>query len=346
MNVIDVYDIASSTWYKQGTAGETPPIRVNPCTVVAAAADGSSFNVYMYGGQNLIPAGSQIQYDDIWILTVPSFSWIKVDTNGQSVPPARAGHTCNVQDAQMISVGGYVGQNLTCDSPGIYVFDLSTLQWKTEFTSLNGSDPANRQASQTVANAKGQLPGLPGSYGYKVPSPVQSVIGGNENGAATATSPVQAATSGPMATGKAPAYAIPTETVTAQAGSHGPNVGAIVAGVVAGVFAIVAGYFAFCAWVYRRQLKLFRNHVSMMQHQAEMDPAAAEKSRRLVASSGSDRRTDGSSHGYSSLTPQTGTSGVVSSANSSTDDLMADQEPSYLGVLLNPRRSLRVVNRD
>lgn len=39
MNVIDVYDIANSTWYKQNTAGDTPKYRVNPCAVVAAAAE-------------------------------------------------------------------------------------------------------------------------------------------------------------------------------------------------------------------------------------------------------------------------------------------------------------------
>lgn len=49
MNVIDVYDIANSTWYKQSTSGETPKYRVNPCAVVAAAAEyvnpGKSFHL-------------------------------------------------------------------------------------------------------------------------------------------------------------------------------------------------------------------------------------------------------------------------------------------------------------
>ena len=38
--------------------------------------------------------------------------------------------------------------------------------------------------------------------------------------------------------------------------------------------------------------------------------------------------------------------GGNSTANSSTEDLMTGQEPSFVGVLLNPRRSLRVINRD
>jgi hypothetical protein len=135
MNNINVYDIATSEWYIQTTTGPTPGLRVNPCAVVAAAPDGSSYNIYMFGGQNLIPYGSQVQYDDMWILTLPSFTWIKVDMDGQSVPYGRSGHTCNVWDAQMVMVGGYVGnQSLTCETPGIYVFDMSALEWVNQFT--------------------------------------------------------------------------------------------------------------------------------------------------------------------------------------------------------------------
>lgn len=61
MTTIDVYDIASSQWYHQETSGdEIPQVRVNPCAVVFSAPDASSFNVYMYGGQNLLPAGEQV----------------------------------------------------------------------------------------------------------------------------------------------------------------------------------------------------------------------------------------------------------------------------------------------
>lgn len=48
MNNVNVYDIATSEWYTQATAGSTPDIRVNPCAVVAAAPDGTSYNVYMW----------------------------------------------------------------------------------------------------------------------------------------------------------------------------------------------------------------------------------------------------------------------------------------------------------
>lgn len=335
---------------------------------------GSSTNVYLYGGQNLIPAGSQQQYDDMWILTIPSFTWIKVDTTNQSVPPARAGHTCNIWDGQMIVVGGYVGQNISCDSPGVYVFDASQLKWQNQFTALKGGNTPNQQAAQSKDST-----GIGGSYGYQVPGAVQSVIGGHGNGGATVTAPAKAATVGPLATGKpitytvtAPNGAVVTETRGPSSGgggssggsNGGPNIGAIVAGVIAGCFAILAGYLGFCAWVYRRQLALYKHHVAMSQRAAAGGPM--EKAGFVLprASGGSSDRpgkfsTDqssgpgasaagasgGSGSGYTSIPVQPPVGGN-STANSSTEDLMAGQEPSFLGVMLNPRRSLRVINRD
>ncbi|KAI4796903.1 hypothetical protein E4T44_12064, partial [Aureobasidium sp. EXF-8845] len=153
MNVIDVYDIATSTWYKQATSGPTPKIRVNPCAAVAAASDGSSYQVHMFGGQNLIPAGNQTQYDDLWILTVPSFTWIQVDQSSQSVPPGRAGHSCQMWDGQMVVVGGYVGDQLSCDSPGIYILNASSLKWATGFTALSGGSESNSAASSGTSRS-------------------------------------------------------------------------------------------------------------------------------------------------------------------------------------------------
>lgn len=231
MNQLDVYDIATSSWYIQSTSGPTPEIRVNPCAVIAAAPDGTSYNIYMFGGQNLIPAGNQTQFNDMWILTLPSFTWIPVDMDGQSVPYGRSGHTCNVWDAQMVMVGGYVGAGtLTCERPGIYVFDLSALEWVNQFTALSStnvdndsnnnkntdtntksneennseSNPFNQQPAQISSSSPGG--GLEGSYGYKVPQAIIAIIGGDSTGKATLTTPINIATAGPLATGKPLTY--------------------------------------------------------------------------------------------------------------------------------------------
>lgn len=388
MNVIDVYDIETSTWYKQATSGPTPDIRVNPCAVAVSAADGSSTQVYMYGGQNLIPYGEQTQYDDMWILTIPSFTWIQVDMDGQANPPARAGHSCNVWNSQMVVIGGYVGQDLSCESPGMYVFNTSSLAWQNGYTAFETHDNLNRQKSQ-----QDDPSALQGSYGYSVPEKVQSVIGGNAVGAATVTAPAQSATQGPLATGSprtytvtAPDGSVATETSTpgngssgnggSEAGgndnsgsSSGTNVGAIVAGVIAGFFAVLAAYLGFCAWIYRKQLKIYKNHVGMAQRQdltgdpryigtgfvgggKYTDKSQTSDSRNSAdnrSGNGSSRSGDGPrSNPLASNNPYRNVPGGAGSATaaSSTEDLMAGQEPSFLGVVLNPRRSLRVVNRD
>ncbi|KAK5137155.1 hypothetical protein LTR08_000660 [Meristemomyces frigidus] len=454
MNVIDVYDIANSTWYKQSTSGEPPKIRVNPCAVIAAAPDGSSSNIYMFGGQSLLPP--QEEYQDMWILTLPSFTWIQVDPGTQSVPYGRSGHTCNVWDGQMVVVGGYVGDQLTCDSPGIYVFDISNLQWVQQFTALSptaatgagsssssGSDSTSSSGSASTSssgsestsaagqgtsgssssgsasgsdssssgssfnstgsnNPLNQQPaqianstypgGLEGSYGYTVPDAVISVIGGSPGGGATVTAPVNTATSGPLATGKAIIYTVTgpdgaTVTETAPAGSgntsssggkHGPNIAAIVVGVICGILFCVVCYLAFCAYVWRKQLKLYKNHVEMSQRQARGEKVPAipgllgsdspknsieNRSQRVggVAESASAKTGGAYSGGQTSSSngPATTLTGVPSggsaagyqsvrrdSDQSSTHDLMLGREPTFVGVMLNPRRSLRVVNRD
>jgi hypothetical protein len=417
MNNINVYDIAKSTWYTQSTSGPTPKIRVNPCAVVAAAADGSSYNVYMFGGQNLIPFGEQIQYNDMWILSLPSFTWIQVDQSGQSVPYGRAGATCNIWDAQMVMVGGYVGDQLSCDSPGIYVFDLSTLKWMNQFTALNAgsNNPFNQQSAQ-LANATSPG-GLEGSYNYQVPDAVISVIGGSKTGGATITAPIASATEGPLATGKPITYTVTNpdgSTATGVTGgsnnmidpgmsspNSGPRIAAIVVGVVAGLLAILAGYLAFCAYIYRKQVQLYKRHAELLQAQQDNNQnslagagagagllAAAAKSSSekspshhrfsssnhgglgrnseigsvhstsVVGADGADLAPVTTAGGYTSLLPAgAGRAAGMNvntsynnkrrdSADSGVEDLLAYHEPTFVGVMLHPRRSLRIVNRD
>ena len=337
----------------------------------------------MFGGQNLQPYGNQTQKDDMWILSVPSFTWIEVDQSSQSVPPARAGHSCHVWDGQMIMIGGYVGTELSCDSPGIYVFNMSSLSWSDQFTSLTegkalleytgeGSigNPLAQQANQRGFNASA---GVEGSYGYRVPEAVQKVIGGTATGGATLTAPVQTPTAGPLATGKAMTYTVTgpngatyTEIVASSGqsnGNSGPNVAAIIAGVVAGVFAVIAVYFAFCAWIYRKQVQIWKTHAAMVSAAAEKRDTTFTSSKisserapgtmagstigGAAAGSFEIQRNSGENISY-------GGAGAAnwerrSSIGSATEDLLDGQEPSFWGtrgVLLNPRRSLRVINRD
>ncbi|KAF9871427.1 hypothetical protein CkaCkLH20_11074 [Colletotrichum karsti] len=269
LGTLDVYDIATSEWYHQKTTGDKPSVRVNPCAVIASAPDASSSQIYFFGGQNLQPYKEQTQYNDMYILTIPSFTWIKVD-EGSGVPTPRAGHTCSMRDGQMIVVGGYIGQSQTCDKQPVYVFDASNLEWKSKFEAAD--HPADLSPDNSV---------LAGSYGYKVPGKVQSVIGGNSDGGATATTPAAGpATGGPFATGKPPVFTITQDGSTATVTAFGPtstgggapakqqdsgtNPGLIAAGIVAGLFGALALYLGFCAWLYRRQVAAYKQHLSQV----------------------------------------------------------------------------------
>ncbi|KAI1267168.1 hypothetical protein F5Y18DRAFT_330766 [Xylariaceae sp. FL1019] len=273
MSTIDVYDIASSQWYHQETSGDDiPQVRVNPCAVIFSAADASSFNIYMYGGQNLVPVDEQKQYSDMWILTIPSFTWIRVDATGDE-PAARAGHSCAARDGQIIVVGGYIGNNTGCESPGIYAFDASNLKWQDSFNAGDHAADANWDNSV-----------LGGSYGYQVPDPVQSVIGGSSDGGATATTPASGpATAGPFKTGKPPVWTVTAAGQTATVTNSSPGStstvgngdsnssshdsarkgGLIAAGVIAGLAGLLALYLGFCAWLWRRQVAAYKKHMAV-----------------------------------------------------------------------------------
>ncbi|KAK3390762.1 hypothetical protein B0H63DRAFT_557672 [Podospora didyma] len=284
LSTLDVYDIASSQWYHQKTSGTPPSVRVNPCAVVASAPDASSFQIYLYGGQNLQPYKEQIQYSDMYILSIPSFIWIKVDQSlSSNQPRGRAGHTCNLRDGQIIVVGGYTGENTPCESPGVWVFNASSLQWESKFTALN--HPADLFPENSV---------LAGSWGYNVPNAVASVIGGDSEGHATATTPAAGpATGGPFATGKSPVFTItnsgstatitqwgPGSTATTGGGGAGGSGGGqdpgssssysddrrpglIAAGIIAGLAGLAAAYLGYCAWLYRRQVRAYKSHLAV-----------------------------------------------------------------------------------
>jgi hypothetical protein len=295
----------------------------------------------------------------------------------------------------MVVVGGYIGTDIGCEQPGVYVFNMSSLQWQNQFNALtkgNSKDTFSQQINQEGTNSSS---GLQGSYGYQVPQAVVSVIGGNSIGGATITAPVASATSGPLASGKPITYTLTGpdgQTITAtslpgsSSGHSGPNIGAIVAGVIAGVLFIIALYLGFCALLYRKQLKLYKDHVAMAQR-AAANPNNAEKAGFFAPPTGIRGGGDHPGHSRGSSWQNSSESGAAvggfpsgprhgqsdswggqsastsgrgsgpggyrsvgrtsdEGPHSSVEDLLGGMEPTFVGVLLHPRRSLRVVNRD
>ncbi|KAJ5144651.1 hypothetical protein N7448_002043 [Penicillium atrosanguineum] len=176
-NVIYVYDIASHTWWMQKASGDPPIDRTSFCAVVTESPDRSAFHITTYGGWSLT---EQRSYEDVNILTIPSFQWIDATelskkTNLEQQVNSTIGRDgvshCQIyQGAQMVVLGGNIraGAYSITDEECSNVFDptrvleLSTYKWQT-----------NLDTNST----------------YKVPSVIYDKIGGGATGGATITVP-------------------------------------------------------------------------------------------------------------------------------------------------------------
>ncbi|XXG99294.1 hypothetical protein Hte_005631 [Hypoxylon texense] len=186
MSNIDIYDIAGDTWYQQPTVG-SPPQYALGCAVVAHASDFSSFNIYYYGGYDAISEDSDMN-DDVWILSLPSFMWMKVTSGAPD--HGRAGHQCVMPyPDQMIIIGGRPSGNpnlcLEGDPPEfLQVYNLTAGRWQDSY------DPESWNE-------------------YGVPEMIHMMIGGDFSGSATMTTPTP---SGWQTPGLASVFATPYAT--------------------------------------------------------------------------------------------------------------------------------------
>jgi hypothetical protein len=165
MSDINIYDIAGDTWYTQSTIAGPGQLALG-CAVVAVAQDASSYNIYYYGGYDGLHEHQDFN-DDVWILSLPSFMWMKVSSG--KAEHARAAHKCFMPyPDQMVVVGGYTptkGDTFTCVEGSILqVFNLTAGKWQESYNPDNWSN-------------------------YGVPEMIYIMIGGREMGHATVTTP-------------------------------------------------------------------------------------------------------------------------------------------------------------
>jgi hypothetical protein len=224
LETVDIFDIESylndpssnGTWYQQNTTGSIPESRVDFCLSTVAVPDNSSYHIYLYGG---IDPVKNITYDDVYILSLPTFHWTQVFTNGAT---PRWGHDCHVAgNRQMLTLGGNI-TTLECDweAKGIAVLDMTTITWGSVFQA--DAEP------------------------FKVPQRLLNTIGGTVDGGATAQDPVDGWTDPQLATVFNITRNWSTNTTATPTPTPEPkktNVGAIAGGVVGGVvaLALIAG---------------------------------------------------------------------------------------------------------
>jgi hypothetical protein len=200
MSNIDIYDIAADAWYQQPTVGG-PGALARGCAVVATSQDRSVFNIYYYGGYDGLK-DYETYNDDVWILSLPSFMWMKVASG--TAGHERATHSCVMPfPDQMMVIGGFKGGATfgpDCLGGGvIQLFNLSSGTWMTQYNSSNHAD-------------------------YQVPSMIYQMIGGSETGGATMTTPTPSGWADPGLE-KAFSTTYPASKITAYYpyGTIGPN---------------------------------------------------------------------------------------------------------------------------
>lgn len=248
MSNIYVYDITSSNWYTQTATGDIPPDRRRFCGGATWAADQSSYNIYIYGGLGF--GDNSTGFDDLWILTLPSFTWIKWY---QGTSPAGFHHsmTCNVvNNAQMLVIGGTFPVSDQCDAPNV---------WGTHNVDM-GKVSGNMWEIFT-----------PNLTTYHVPPEVISVVGGSSLGGATATAPAAGFQSHDLAVYFTEHASAAVRTATRSASptaspSKKLSAGAIAGIAVGGAVVLIAFLLGCCC--------LIRRHRRRARQQQQQQPPA------------------------------------------------------------------------
>lgn len=142
MQTVHVFDIATNTWFAQPTTAEWqhyPTGLSEFCSVEASAEDGSSHNIYIYGGWSQSEGFGRYE---VFVLTLPYFHWVRVypapEDTGNLDFRRLYKHRCEkIHKKHMVAYRGN-NYNYTCDGDkgmkklqGMTIYDMSSLNWTT-----------------------------------------------------------------------------------------------------------------------------------------------------------------------------------------------------------------------
>ncbi|KAH7459073.1 hypothetical protein FOMA001_g20310 [Fusarium oxysporum f. sp. matthiolae] len=242
-----VFDAQSNSWYTQKTTGQIPQNRRQFCIDVAWAPDKSTINIYLWGGLSVPPpVVNTTSFADVYILTLPSFTWVKAwpDLPGNATMPPEFGHyssSCNMVKSmsQLFVIGGTYSDTKACD--------LGVNEWaQHNFWTGTSQNAGNNETYWDLYD--------PTVTTNVVPAHVYNITGGDKDGGATLDAPKAGFDSGNSALedllGRRPAIAersptrkvsSPTKSPTATATPSprsGLSIGAIVGISIGGTMAL------------------------------------------------------------------------------------------------------------
>ncbi|KAI5840416.1 hypothetical protein DFP73DRAFT_558308 [Morchella snyderi] len=259
---IQLFDIASSTWYSQAAVGansrgDIPSDRVEACSVVQVAPDKSSFNIYVFGGSVINePTGS---YNDLWILSLPSFKWIKVYNTADSddnIAGARTSHTCQIiGNRQMAVIGGASSSSAIsqCQTSPLFVFDMSSLSWKSEFDPSEAAYVLPKAITDVIGGDEGGNPDKDKNKPSAWTNPAIEKIFFTSDGVSTTSQDSPASSSSPSSSSSSSGTSDPASS--GSSGETKSSTPAVVGGVVGGLLALLAGVIGFLFMRRRRRQK-------------------------------------------------------------------------------------------
>ncbi|KAF2281401.1 uncharacterized protein EI97DRAFT_472800 [Westerdykella ornata] len=261
-----VYSIGDDLWYRQTATGDIPEQRRRFCAGLAHAQDRSSFNIYLYGGASI---GDGVGFGDVYVLSLPSFTWIKFWPRPEDGVGATFPHhslSCDVVgNSQMIIMGGHF-PNMTndCDMPMVY---------GQHGLDLGKNNPLGAKWASYNPNLTT----------YQVPTEIARTIGGGPTGGATVTTPVAGFRERDLQvqfareynpSSRTPTRHLPLETGEPAPEPEGPSRRAVIGGAVGGSLGalLVVGGMGF--FLFRRRL---RNRVyGVQQLQSRDDQPVSE----------------------------------------------------------------------
>ncbi|KAH0558554.1 hypothetical protein GP486_004787, partial [Trichoglossum hirsutum] len=139
MSHVSLYDVSSGQWHVQTASGDIPLPRTEFCMTGAPAADGSSYEIFVYGGHRKDGVTDPVLADftQVFILSLPSFVWFRVSN---STSQFRSNHDCQlVGGRQMLVIGGRDPSTLVLGSisdnwkNGLGIFDMTDLEWTSGY---------------------------------------------------------------------------------------------------------------------------------------------------------------------------------------------------------------------
>ncbi|KAF8422731.1 hypothetical protein EV426DRAFT_670246 [Tirmania nivea] len=161
MDQIYIYDIAQAAWHMQTASvhpnrGAFPAIRGYACNAVVPAKDNSSYNIYMYGGGGLRGGDG---FSDMWVLSLPSFVWIKF---GENMNFRTSGMSCTLFNYNQILLVGPRPQRIN-DNPAAdqeqcrplwSVYDITQSKWVAKLNPLDTElPPVHRNISRVIGGS-------------------------------------------------------------------------------------------------------------------------------------------------------------------------------------------------